>query len=281
MKVKKRIMTSNLSELSRLTRILRQRIIETSHRSGTPHLGSCLSCVDILTALYFNLLRIDPQAPLQPDRDRFLLSKGHAAPALFQVLAERGFFPRSRLDDYGADGGAFGEHPPAGGLVPGIEAATGSLGHGLPVGIGMALAARLEGRCSRVFVLLGDGECNEGSVWEGAMLAAAQKLANLAVIVDYNKWQATGRSNDILALSPLVDKWRSFGWSTREIDGHDLGALLDALSLPAADGQPLAVVAHTVKGKGVSFMEDDNNWHYRIPTADEVEAARRELGLCP
>lgn len=274
-------MITNLSELSALTAVLRARIIDTSHRSGTPHLGSCLSSVDILTALYFAVLRIDPAAPNDPNRDYFLLSKGHAAPALFQALAMRGFFPDSRLDNYGEDGGVFGEHPPARGFVPGIEAATGSLGHGLPVGLGMALAARLQGRGSRVFVLMGDGECNEGSVWEAAMLASAQRLGTLTAIIDYNKWQATGRSNEIMALAPLADKWRAFGWSPCEIDGHDLGAVIEALALSEPDCRPRAVIAHTVKGKGVSFMEDDNNWHYRIPTADEVLAARRELGLAP
>ena len=274
-------MTKNLAELTQLTKVLRARIIETSHRSGTPHLGSCLSCADILAALYFEVLRIDPQRPDDPGRDRFLLSKGHAAPALFQVLAMRGYFADSLLDDYGADGSAFGEHPPARGMVPGIEAATGSLGHGLPVGLGMALSARLTKSGGDVFVLLGDGECNEGSVWEGAMMASAARLERLTVIVDYNKWQATGRSNDILSLSPLAEKWRAFGWSAVEVDGHDLGALIDVLSTTAGDGRPLAVIAHTVKGKGVSFMEDDNNWHYRIPSEAELRAARAELGFLP
>ncbi|MBF0304341.1 MAG: transketolase [Alphaproteobacteria bacterium] len=261
--------------------LLRARIIETSHRTGTPHLASCLSCVDILTALYFEVLRLDPARPDLPGRDRFLLSKGHAAPALFQVLAMRGFYPESRLDTYGEDGGVFGEHPPAGGQVPGIEAATGSLGHGLPIGLGMALAARLAGRDNRVFVVLGDGECNEGSVWEAAMMAAAQRMDNLTIIVDYNKWQATGRSDEVLALAPLADKWRAFGWSAVEIDGHDMAAVVDALKRPPEAGRPTAIVAHTIKGRGVSFMEDDNNWHYRIPGKDEVLAARRELGVAP
>jgi transketolase len=164
--------------------------------------------------------------------------------------------------------------------VPGVEAATGSLGHGLPIGIGMALARRIQGRDYHVYVLLSDGECNEGSVWEAAMLAPAQGLDRLTVIVDYNKWQATGRSNDVMALAPLAEKWRAFGWRTVEIDGHDLAAVTAALTLgDGGEGRPLAIIAHTIKGRGVSFMEDDNNWHYRIPTAEEVEAARRELGV--
>lgn len=270
----------SLEALQVTARRLRARIIETSHRSGTPHLGSCLSCVDILVALYFQVMHLDPARPQATDRDRFLLSKGHAAPALFQVLALRGLFPESRLDDYGADGGVFGEHPPAAGQLPGIEAATGSLGHGLPIGLGMALAARITGLTYRVYVLLGDGECNEGSVWEAAMMAGAQGLGTLTAIIDYNKWQATGRSNDTLALSPLAEKWRAFGWHAHEVDGHDLEALTAVLSQPTGS-QPRVIIAHTVKGRGVSFMEDDNNWHYRIPAVEEVAAAHRELGIGP
>lgn len=270
---------ADLDALSQVARELRERIVATSSRTGTPHLGSCLSCVDILTALYFHILRVDPQRPDAPERDRFILSKGHAAPALFQTLALRGFFPVTQMDDYGEDGSLFGEHPPIPGEVPGIEAATGSLGHGLPIGLGMAMAARILGHDHRVYVLLGDGECNEGSVWEAAMLAPALGLDRVTVIIDENKWQATGRSAEVAGFAPLAGKWRAFGWDTEEIDGNDLAALIAALAHPAAQpGKPHAVVAHTVKGKGVSFMEDDNNWHYRIPTAPEVAAARRELG---
>ena len=164
--------TTRASDLEQIARVIRARIIENSHRTGTPHLGSCLSCVDILTALYFNVLRIDPKNPHDPERDRFILSKGHGAPALFQILAERGFYPQSMLDGYGQDGSLFGEHPPTPDHLAGIEAATGSLGHGLPMGVGMALSARILGRNYRVFAVLSDGECNEGSVWEAAMFAA-------------------------------------------------------------------------------------------------------------
>lgn len=272
----------SIQELEKLARALRARIVETSHRTNTPHLGSCLSCVDILVAAYFHALRIDPARPRDADRDRFILSKGHGAAALFQVLALRGFYPESLLATYGEDGGVFAEHPPAPQCLPGIEAATGSLGHGLPMGLGMALAARIQGRRYNVIALLSDGECNEGSIWEAAMMAAAQKVERLAAIIDYNKWQATGRSQEILALEPLVEKWRAFGWSTYEIDGHDMKALTERLArVPDGSGRPVAIVAHTVKGKGVSFMEDDNNWHYRIPTAEEVAAAKKELGVMP
>lgn len=261
-------------------RLLRARIIETSSRTGTPHLGSCLSCVDVLTTLYFHVMRIDPAHPREQDRDRFILSKGHAAPALFQVLAMRGFYPETWLDDYGKDGGIFAEHPPTPDCLSGIEAATGSLGHGLPLGLGMALAGRIQKRPYHVYVVLGDGECNEGSVWEAAMLAAAQQVENLCVVVDFNKWQATGRSEEVMSLTPLADKWRAFGWNASEVDGHDIDALINAFSrFPATNGKPTAIVAHTVKGKGISFMEDDNNWHYRIPTAGEVLGAKAELGV--
>lgn len=270
----------DFAALAQHARILRARTIATSQRTGTPHLGSCLSCLDILTALYFHQLRHDPAQPDAPERDRFILSKGHAAPALFQVLAYRGFFPEAWLDTYGEDGSLFGEHPPAPGHIPGIEAATGSLGHGLPLGLGMALSGRILGRSHRVFVLLSDGECNEGSVWEAAMFAAAQGLGQVTAVIDYNKWQATGRSNEVLALAPLADKWRAFGWDTQEVNGHDFPALVDALAPPASsDGRPRAIIAHTIKGRGVSFMEDDNNWHYRIPTIAEVRLAFEELGM--
>lgn len=259
---------------------LRARIIETSSKTGTPHLGSCLSCVDLLTVLYYAVLRIDPGHPRDPSRDRFILSKGHAAPALFQILAMRGFYPESWLEAYGEDGSVFAEHPPTPDHLAGIEAATGSLGHGLPMGLGMALAARIQKRDYNVYAVLSDGECNEGSVWECAMLAAAQKVSNLCALIDFNKWQATGRSQEVMALDSLVDKWRAFGWDTCEIDGHDMGAIQHALSrFPAGSGKPTAIIAHTIKGKGVSFMEDDNNWHYRIPTAEEVLLAKRELGV--
>ena len=266
-------------ELRSVAARVRGHIVQMSHRAGAPHLGSSLSPVDVMTALYGRVLRIDPAVPDAPERDRFILSKGHAAPALYATLAAHGFFPESLLDDYGVAGGPLAEQPSPH-CLPGVEAATGSLGHGLPIGVGMALAGRIVGADYRVFVLVSDGECNEGSTWEAAMMAPAQRLEHLMVIVDYNGWQATGRSDEVLALKPLVDKFAAFGWSCREVDGHDFAELLDVVStLPDGSGRPVAVVAHTVKGKGVSFMEDDNNWHYRIPDEEEVRAAHRELGL--
>jgi transketolase len=265
-------------DLAAIAARIRARVVEMSHVAETPHLGSSLSCVDMLVAAYWGFLRIDPSNPLAPDRDRFILSKGHAATALYATLAERGFFDPKLLDNYNEDGAALPEHP---GLqcVPGVEAATGSLGHGLPIALGMALAARIQKRPSRCLVLMSDGECEEGSVWEAAMFAPAHKLDTVTVMIDYNKWQATGRSDEIMALAPLAEKWRAFGWDACEVDGHDLDALIAALTKkPDGSGRPRAIICHTVKGKGVSFMEDDNNWHYRIPTADEVRKARMELG---
>lgn len=265
------------SRFNNIASKLRGKVIEMSHLAKTPHLGSSLSCIDILVAAYWGVLKIDPHNPDDPDRDRFILSKGHAATAIYATLCEKGFFPGEVLATYNEDGGRLAEHPGPH-CVPGIEAATGSLGHGLPIGLGMALAAKITDKNYRVFVLLSDGECNEGSVWEAAMFAPAQKLNNVCVIVDFNKWQATGRSRETLALDPLADKWKSFGWDAREVDGHDIKSLMKNMKETPAS-RPLALIAHTVKGKGVNFMEDDNNWHYRIPTKEEVEDAHRQLGL--
>jgi transketolase len=268
----------NPVELSATALILRQRLVSTSAAAKIPHLGSCLSCVELLVALYWQELHVDPANPEDPDRDRFLLSKGHGAPILFQVLAERGFFPLERLDDFGKAGSVFHEHPPKPGYIPGIEAATGSLGHGLPMALGMALAARIQQRPSRCYALLSDGECNEGSIWEAALLAASQKVHTLTAIIDFNKWQATGRSQEVMALDPLAAKWEAFGWHAQEIDGHDLAAIAQALAAARAERErPSVIVAHTVKGKGVSFMEDNNNWHYRTPNPEELAAALAEL----
>ena len=257
---------------------LRRRLVTTSAEARIPHLGSCLSCVELLVQLYWQELRVDPANPEDPERDRFLLSKGHGAPILFQVLAERGFFPLERLADFGKPGSVFHEHPPKPGYIPGIEAATGSLGHGLPMALGMALAARIQQQPTRCYALLSDGECNEGSIWEAALLAASQKLHTLTAIIDFNKWQATGRSQEVLALDPLAAKWDAFGWHALEIDGHDFAAIAQALDWARAEqDRPSVIVAHTVKGKGVSFMEDDNNWHYRTPNPEELAAALAEL----
>ena len=267
------------STLQKAASRLRGKVVDLSHVAKSAHLGSSLSCCDIVAAAYWHVLNIDPQNPKWVDRDRFILSKGHAATTLYAALAFKGYFDEALLDTYTKDGSILAEHPPAN-MLAGVEAATGSLGHGLPIGVGMALSGRLDGKNFRVFALLSDGENNEGSVWEAAMFAAAQKLENVCVIVDYNKWQATARSNETLQLAPLRDKWAAFGWDAHEVDGHDVATLARLMaSVPNGSGKPVALIAHTVKGKGVSFMEDDNNWHYRSPTAEERLTAHRELGL--
>jgi transketolase len=267
------------ADLDLIARRLRFKLIQMSHAAGTPHLGSALSCVDILVAAYWNVVKVDARNPSDPLRDRFILSKGHAATALYATLAERGFFPKEWLDTFATHRAPLAEQP-APNCAPGVELATGSLGHGLPVGVGMALAARIQKRDYRVFVCMSDGECNEGTVWEAAMFAPAQRLDRLCVVIDYNKWQATGRSNEIMALPSLREKWAAFGWSAHEVDGHDVATLSRLLNnVPDGSGKPVAIIAHTIKGKGISFMQDDNNWHYRIPKPDEIEAARKELGL--
>ena len=273
-------MTIAHEKLERAAAGLRADVIGLSHRAKTPHLGSSLSCIDLLVALYWDFLRIDPARPDAADRDRFILSKGHAAPALYATLCASGFFPQKLLDEYAHDGAALAEQP-APDCAPGVEWATGSLGHGLSVGVGMALAARLQRRDYRTVVLLSDGECNEGTVWEAAMFAAAQKIGSLSVLVDYNKWQATGRSEEVMSLAPLREKWEAFGWESYEVDGHDFAEIRAALTCAELPDRtkPLAIIAHTIKGRGVSFMEDDNNWHYRIPNAEELAAARKELGV--
>lgn len=264
-------------DLAAIARRVRGHVIWMSHRARAAHLASALSCIDLLVASYWGPVRLDPQNPVADDRDRFLLSKGHAAAALYATLAERGVIPVDELTTYGRNGSALSEQMSPG-CAPGIEAATGSLGHGLPLGVGMALASRLRNQPFRVWVLMSDGECNEGSVWEAALFAAGQKLDNLTVLIDDNGWQATGRSREVLALDPLPDKWKAFGFATVAIDGHDLAQIEEALRR-SSPGQPRAIVARTIKGRGVSFMEDDNNWHYRIPDREELRAALEELDL--
>jgi transketolase len=247
-------------------------------RAKASHIAGSLSMADVLSALYESVLRFDPKNPDWPGRDRFILSKGHACAALYAALAFKGFFPEDWLDGFFQDDGRLAGHATSSG-VPGIEFSTGSLGHGLPVAAGMALADKRSRTGRRVFALLSDGECDEGSVWEAALFAGHHGLDNLVAIVDYNKIQSLGRVEEVLNLHPLADKWRAFGWSVREIDGHDMAQILSALkSLPLETGRPSCVIAHTVKGKGVSFMEDKLLWHYRSPSTDELSKALGELG---
>ena len=267
-------MPTTASTLEGIAREVRASVVRMAHTGRTAHVGSALSCVDLLVALYFDHLNVDPSDPVNPVRDRFILSKGHGCMALYAVLKKRGFFPGDVLNEYAMDGGRLPEHPSPG-CVPGVEFATGSLGHGLSAGAGLALGARLSRLDYRTYVLLSDGECEEGSVWEAALFAPAHGLDRLAVIVDYNKWSAMGPTPH--RVGPLAKKWEAFGWHAVEADGHDMRSLLQALRTPVPHGRPLAIVAHTVKGKGVSFMEDDLEWHYRPPTARDLDRALAEL----
>lgn len=244
-----------------------------TNRARSSHIGTCLSMADILAVLYGAVLRYDATSPAAPERDRLVLSKGHGAAALYAVLAETGFFPAAMLDGFCQEGSLLAGHATRG--VPGVEVSTGSLGHGLSLACGMALAARDDAR--RIFALLSDGELDEGSTWEALLFAGHQKLAGLCAIVDYNRWQSFGRVADVLSLEPLGAKFDAAGWETRQVDGHDHAALTAALS-PAAGQKPVAVIATTVKGKGVSFMEDRLEWHYRSADAQQLAAALREIG---
>ena len=262
-----------------LAKTIRAHALRMVNMAGSSHIGSCLSIADLLAILYGKILRTDPNNPSWAERDRFILSKGHAAAIYYAVLAESGFFPKSWLDSYGQDGAHLGGHVTRHG-VAGVELSTGSLGHGLPVGCGMALAAKREKRPYRIFVMLSDGELDEGSNWEAILFAPHHRLDNLVVIVDYNKIQSFGSVAEVLNLDSLNEKWRAFGWSVHEVDGHDHNAIAQTLeNLPVGTGKPNVVIAHTVKGKGVSFMEDRLEWHYKSPDREQLELALRELGI--
>ena len=265
------------TELSDVCTRLRLRVLEMTSRAHSSHIGTAFSMIELLAVLYWQALRVRPDQPDWPDRDRFVLSKGHGCAGLYAVLAERGFFPDEWLDSYYQNGARLAGHATHSG-VPGIELSTGSLGHGLSVATGMALAAQRDGRSWRSFVLLSDGECDEGSTWEPMLFAPHHHLDNLIAIVDYNKIQSLGSVAEVINLEPFADKWRSCGWAVREIDGHNLLAVSDALAaVPFEPRRPSCVIAHTVKGKGVSFMENELLWHYRSPQGDEYAAARAEL----
>jgi transketolase len=260
-----------------LARQIRRAALDMTHRAGSSHVGSALSAADLIAALYSGILRIDPAAPTCPRRDRFILSKGHACAALYAALAGRGFFPKSWLEDFYQDGARLAGHATHQG-VPGVEVSSGSLGHGLSIGCGMALAAKRDAAPYRVFVLLSDGECDEGSTWEAALFAAHHALDNLVAIVDYNKIQSLGEVQQVLGLEPFAEKWRAFGWSVAEVNGHDLADIGGALEgVPRAPAKPACVLAHTVKGKGVRFMENNLLWHYRAPDAAELRQALAEV----
>jgi transketolase len=256
---------------------LRRHVVRMCSLGGSAHVGSCLSAADIVAMLYGAVLRVDPADPAWPGRDRFILSKGHAGACVYAALAERGFFPVEILDRHYRNGSPLSGHVSHKG-VPGVDVSTGSLGHGLGIGAGMALQLGRAGGGQDVYVVLSDGECDEGSVWEAALFAAHHRLANLCAIVDHNKLQSLGPVAETIALEPFADKWRSFGWAVRRIDGHDHRALREAFATRAAD-RPTCIIADTVKGRGVSFMEGQVLWHYRVPRGAEYVAAMRELGI--
>lgn len=267
----------NQISTAELAKRIRQHSVRMTGKANASCIGSSLSAADIVAALYGKALRYDPQRPDWPERDRFIMSKGHACTALYAALAECGFFPLEWLDHYYQDGSFLGGHVTHK-HIPGVELSTGSLGHGLGVGVGMALAAKRDGNPARVFCLLSDGECDEGSVWEAALFAPQHKLDNLVAIVDYNKIQSFGMVKDVIDLDPLAAKWRAFNWATRELNGHDMAAVEDALlAVPYEPGRPNCIVAHTIKGKGVSFMENTLLWHYRAPVGEYGVRALAEL----
>jgi len=266
-------------DLKQKSKELRKTIFKMICKGGGGHIPASLSIVEILTVLYYGILKIDPTNPRDPQRDRFILSKGHGGVTLYAVLAEMGFFDKRHLDTFGKRGTILGGHPDMY-KIPGVEASTGALGHGFPFGAGIALAGKLDKKDYRVFVILGDGECQEGSIWEAALFAPQHKLDNLVAIIDYNKYQALDRLNNITSLDPLVDKWKAFGWEVREVDGHDIIELKSTFnSIPFVSGKPSLVIAHTIKGKGISFMENVPIWHFRLPNQEEMKIACDELGI--
>jgi transketolase len=250
-----------------------------THLSRGSHIGSVFSVAEIIAVLYTSVLNVDPKDPKKPDRDRLILSKGHAGSAVYTALAETGFFPVEQLKTHYANGSALSGHVSHKG-VPGVEISTGALGHGLGIGVGMALGAKMDGADWRTYAVLGDGECDEGAVWESALQAAQYGLDRLTAVIDYNHMQSLTTVEKTLRLEPFEQKWRDFGWNAESVDGHDTEALQAAFGRAKANagsGKPYVILAHTVKGKGVSFMENNILWHYRTPQGEEYEAALKEL----
>ncbi|CUH95301.1 putative transketolase N-terminal section [Propionispora sp. 2/2-37] len=255
---------------------IRKDVVEIIYHAKAGHIGSSLSNTDIMTTLYYGVLNVDPRNPVLEDRDRFILSKGHAVESYYVILADKGFFPKEELKTFSQFGSRLIGHP--NNKVPGVEMNTGALGHGLSIAVGMALAAKKDRKSYRVFTLMGDGEQAEGSVWEAAMAAAHYQLDNLVAIIDRNKLQITGKTEAVMRLEPLEEKWKSFGWEVIPVDGHDIETLQQVLSAtPAANNKPTLIMAYTIKGKGISFMENVPHWHHGVPTAEEYQQAMVEL----
>lgn len=271
----------DIEALNKEARRIRATCVQMAHDSRHGHLKSALSCVDILVALFSGFLRIQPDKPRSGERDRFFFSKGHGCASLYAILASRGFVPREELGKYGCCGSAFPTHP-CRHMLPVLECSSGSLGHALGIATGSLYGLRIRGSAARCVVLMSDGECNEGSVWESAMFAAAQKMTNLLAIVDFNKIQAVGRSNDIMGHTSLEEKFRAFGWAARSVNGGDIASMIKTLSdFPFEQDRPSAIIADTVSGAGISFMEDQVLWHYRVPSDDDLTRALQELGETP
>jgi len=269
---------NDVQTLRQIARQLRIDSLRMIHRARGGHPGGSLSAADLIAALFFHEMNIRPHEPDWPDRDRFVLSKGHACPVLYAALARLGYFDPAHLTTLRQLGSILQGHPDAN-KTPGLDATTGSLGQGLSVGLGMALIGRLDRRAYRVFVMLGCGELDEGQVWEAAMCAAKYRVANLTAVVDYNQLQLDGTNDEVMPLEPLADKWRSFNWNALRIDGHDMPAILGAFTAARQhDRGPTVIIAKTTKGKGVSFMEDQLSWHGVAPSDRELEAALVELG---
>ena len=275
---------SEVEDLEKIARRVRSHVIRVVHKAQGGHIGGPLSAADMLVALYFSVLKIDPLNPEWEDRDRFILSKGHSCLAQYAVMAERGYFPVSELDTFDAIDSRLQGHPDMTKL-PGLDMSSGSLGQGLSAGLGIALGCRLRGKQFRTFVMIGDGESQEGQVWEAAMIAARYQLDNLVAILDYNKLQQYGWQGPQGILAPIEDprqKWEAFGWNVWEVDGHDISAFIRVLAEASQpDGRPNMIIAHTIKGKGVSFMENNFSWHARVPTQSELNQALIELGNNP
>ncbi len=267
----------SVEELKAKAKMFRRQILEMTFAAGSGHPGGSMSSIDVITALYYNVMRVDPKNPKWQDRDRFVLSKGHVCPAVYAVLADLGFFPKEALLTLRKLGSILQGHPDMH-KTPGIEMSTGSLGQGLSVSCGMALAAKIDAKDYRVYCVMGDGEVQEGNIWEGAMLAGHLKLDNLTGILDRNRLQIDGNTEQVMSLDPLPDKWRAFGWNVLEIDGHDMQQILDALDLAKrTKKKPTIIIANTLKGKGVSFMENQAGFHGRALTKDEMAKAMEEL----
>ena len=258
-------MTNNIDKLNKISFLLRKKIIDISYQTKAHHIGSELSCIDILVALYYEIMNIDPNEPTKKVRDFFILSKGHAALALYVTLMNRGFFSENYLiKEFISDGGKLGGHPDKN-IPLGIEISTGSLGHGLSIGAGIALANKKDKNPSKTFVLLGDGECNEGMIWEASLFASHQKLDNLIAIIDYNKLQGFGSTTEILDLYPLKEKFQSFGWNTQEVNGHDISSIINTTNKMFAEkNKPNLIIANTIKGKGIASMENKFESHYEV-----------------